>query len=321
MRKYRDFNSGCKFAFVLSTVCGFLLVFPMKVSAENDPNTFASNLTYAAEIVREEKAKNSYILKVFTLEIREKQTNEVAHITIGGIGERIRSIKKLYLFEDNKLVVHGSLERADIIYVIECKTHKVVDMFWCYGPVLTPLKRFWVYEKFYPYHGLKGIQTTVVLVYDMDRTPSENRVPVEGYTEWPKVQVGLPIYPKPYIEAKTYVLPQQQQENPFWYLRSSPFLWSEDANDVVFLCNHEKQTYILRVNISAGIDKPKIFEAPVNVGNFVRKDLPEDFRKKEAARLHMVSATEIIWDGKDHVVIKPNKAYYTLEDKIRIPVP
>jgi len=293
----------------------------MKALAANDPNTSTSNSTYAAEIVKEEKTKNSSILTVFTLEIRDKKTNEVAHVTFGGIGERIRSIEKLYLFENNKLVVHGNLKRADIIYVVDCKTQNVVDMFWCYDPVLAPSKRFWVYEKFYPYHGLKSIQTTVVLVYDMQRTPLENRVPVKGYTEWPKVQVGLPIYPRPYLEAKAYVLQRQQYEEPPWYLRSSPLLWSKDSNDVVFLYNHKKQAYVVRVNISAGIDKPKILEAPINVGNFVRQDLPEDFRKKEAARLHMVSATEITWDGKDHILVKPSKAHYTLEDRIRLPVP
>jgi len=321
MPEHRDLNAGCKFVFVLSVVCGCLLLFPIKVFPDNRPNTFTFNDTYAAEVVGEEQAKDSCKLKVFTLRIADKKTNEVAHVMIGGIGERIRSIKNLHLFENNKLVVHGNLERADIIYVVECKAHKVLDMFWCYDPLLIPSNRFWVYEKFYPYHGLKSIQSTVVLVYDMDRTPLENRVPVEGYTEWPKVQVGLPIYPKPYVDAKTYVLPRQQQENPFWYLRSSPFLWSADGNDVVFLCNHEKQTYIVRVNISAGVDKPRIFEAPVNVGNFVKPELPEEYRKKEAARLHTVSATEIIWDGKDHVLVKPDKAYFTLQDKIRLPVP
>ena len=321
MRDCKNFNGDCKRAFVSRVVCGCLLFVPMKALAENDPNTFISNNTYAAEIIKEEEVKESCVLKVFTLEIRDIKTHEVAHVTIGGIGERIRAIEKLYLFENNKLVVHGNLERADIIYIVDCETNNVVDMFWCYNPVLAPLNRFWVYENFYPYHGLKSIQTTVVLVYDMKRTPLENRVPVKGYTEWPEVQVGLPIYPKPYVEAKAYVLPRQQQENPFWYLRESPFLWSQDANDVVFLCNHQEQTYIVRVNISAGINKPKIFEAPVDVGSFIKPDLPEESRKREADRLHTVSATEIYWDGKDHVIAKPNKAYYTLQDKIRLPVP
>jgi hypothetical protein len=321
MRDCKNFNGDRNRAFVLRVVCGCLLFVPMKALAANDPNTSASNSTYNAEIVKEDKAKDSCKLTVFTLEITDKTKHEVARVTFGGIGERIRSIKKLYLFENNKLVVHGNLERADIIYVVDCETDNVVDMFWCYDPVLSPSKRFWVYENFYPYHGLKSTQTTVVLVYDMKRTPLENRVPVKGYTEWPESQVGLPIYPGPYVEEKAYVLPRQQQENPFWYLRSSPFLWSQDANDVVFLCNHQKQTYMVRVNISAGIDKPKIFEAPVNVGSFVKASLPEEYRKREADRLHTVSATEIYWDGKDHVIAKPNKVYYTLQDKIRIPVP
>lgn len=321
MREYSNFNGDCRFAFVLRLVCGCLLLVPMKALPANDPNTFTSNSTYTAEIVREEKAKDSCKLTVFTLEIMDKKTHEVAHVTFGGIGERIRSIQKLYLFENNKLVVHGNLERADIIYVVDCETDNVVDMFWCYGPVLSPSKRFWAYEKFYPYHGLKSIQTTVVLVYDMERTPLENRVPVQGYTEWPKVQVGLPIYPGPYVEGKAYLLPRQQQENPFWYLRSSPLLWSANATDVVFLCNHEKQTYIVRVNISAGVERPNIFEALVNVGSFVNPDLPEEYKKNEAGRLHMLSATRITWDGKDHVILEPNKVYYTLQDKIRLAIP
>jgi len=287
----------------------------------HDPNTSTSNNTYAAQIIKEEKDRESSGLPVFTLEIRDRNTHEVAHVTFGGIGERIRSIEKLYLFENDKLVVHGKLKQADIIYVIDCKTRKVVGMFWCYDPVLSPSKRFWTYEKFYPYHGLKSIQTTVVLVYDMQRTPLENRVPVKGYTEWPKVQVGLPIYPRPYVEAKAYVLLRQQQKEPPWYLRSSPLLWSTNATDVVFLCNHEKVTYVVRVNVAAGIEKPKIFSAPVNVGNFVKSELPEEFRKKEALRLHMFSAKEIHWDGNDHVIAKPNKAYYTLQHEIRLSVP
>jgi len=223
--------------------------------------------------------------------------------------------------QKDRLLAVGKLKWAEIVFVIDLKNGKLLDEFWCYAPTISPTSRFLVYEKFYPYHGLPPTRTTVLLAYDMRKSPLENRVPVVGYTAWPKEQVGLPIYPQPYVKARAYVLVEQQRENIHWYMLSSPFLWSGDANDVVFLCNHKKQAYIVRVNISAGVDKPKIFEAPANVGNFVKPDLPEEFRKKEAARLHMVSATEILWDGEKHVIVKPNKAYYSLQDKIRLPVP
>jgi len=207
------------------------------------------------------------------------------------------------------------------MYIVDLKTSKLIDEFCCYTPVLSPLKNVWVYEKNYLPHELPAARTTVVLMYDLRKSPSENRVPVVGYTPYPLEQVGIPVYPQPYVKAKAYVLPEQQMENPNWYSLSSPFLWSEDSNDVVFLCNHQQVTYIARVNISGGIDKPAISEAPVNVARFIKADLPEDYREREAARLHSLSATKIVWDDKDHVIITPDKAYYTLEPKIRLSVP
>jgi len=320
MQRYITFNGGYKSALVLCLVCGCFSVSPIKVSAENDPNTLTSNNDYTAEVVKKEKAEDSCTLEIFTLEIRDKKTNEVARLKIGGIGERIRSVERLYLLENNKLIVHGKLKRADIIYVIETKTSKVVDVFWCYNPVLSPSKRFCIYEKFYPYHGLKGSQTTVMLLYDMQKSPSENILPV-NYVRWPLIEVGLPVYPRPYVENKAYVLPDQQQENPFWYLRSSPFLWSEDANDIVFLCHHEGRTNIVRVNLSEGVEKPRIYEALINVADFIKPDLPKELREKEAAQLKRLSAEDIAWDGEDHVVVTPSKAYYTLQGRIRLAVP
>lgn len=276
---------------------------------------------YSVVVLGEEPVQEAPWVKQFNLRITDKSSGEVRHMTLGGLFSRVRSIKAFYFLENDRLLVLGKLKRAGIVFILDLKECKVLDEFWCYAPTISPTGRFLVYKKFYPYHGLPPTRTTVVLLYDMRKPPAENRVPVVGYTAWPKEQVGLPIYPEPYVKARAYVLVEEQLQNPNWYNLGSPFLWSADANDVVFLCNHQKQTYIVRVNISAGIDKPKIFEAPVIVGSFVKPDLPEEYRKKEAARLHMVSATEIHWDGKDHVIVKPNKAYYTLQDKIRLPVP
>ena len=276
---------------------------------------------YSVVVLGEQTIEETPWVKQFKLQMTDRSSGHVRHLTIGQRSSPIRSIKAFHFSEDDRLVVVGKLKRAEIVFVLDLKEAKVLDDFWCYAPTISPAGRFVVYKKFYAPHELPAARATVVLMYDMRKPPAGNRVPVVGYTAWPKEQVGLPIYPEPYVKARAYVLVEEQLQNPNWYNLSSPFLWSADANDVVFLCNHRKQTYIVRVNISAGIDKPKIFEAPVNVGSFVKPDLPEEYRKKEAARFHMVSATEIIWDGKDHVVIKPNKAYYTLEDKIRLPVP
>ncbi|MCK4815809.1 hypothetical protein KA005_08565 [bacterium] len=308
-------------AWLFGYIC--LLIFSSIGAAAEDVNNMpaAASDKYSVMVIGEEAIEEAPWLKKFNLEITDKISGEVKRLTLGGLFSRVRSIESFYLLQKDRLVAVGKLKRAEIVFVIDLKNGKLLDEFWCYAPTISPTGRFLVYKKFYPYHGLPPTRATVVLVYDMRKPPVENRVAVVGYTAWPKEQVGLPIYPEPYVKARAYVLVEEQLQNPNWYNLSSPFLWSADANDIVFLCTHQKQTHIVRVNISAGIENPKIFEAPVIVGNFVKPELPEEFRKKEAARLHMVSATEIHWDGKHHVIAKPNKAYYTLQGKIRLPVP
>lgn len=101
----------------------------------------------------------------------------------------------------------------------------------------------------------------------------------------------------------------------------APFLWSADSNDVVFLCNHQKITYVVRVNFGLGIEKPKIFSTPLDVDDYIKDSLSEETRKREAAILHTFSATHIDWDGPDHIIVKPNEAYYTLKNTIKLTIP
>lgn len=296
---------------------------------KEDANTqlIVSNDKYQVSFAGEKLVKERPWVRNFIFEIVDKKTQEVNQFVLAATHKPIKEMYlKLHLLEDNELVIQTKWKKrrraSTGIHIVDAKRNELVDEFWCYEPVLSPSKRFWIYEKFYPPYGLPAERTSVVLLYDMEKSPLENRLPVEGYTEWPKEQVGLPVYPEPYVKARAYVLVEQQQQNPFWYHLCSPFLWSADANDVVFLCTHQKQTYILRVNISAGIDKPKIFKSPIVVSNFIKPTLSEESRKRQVDLLHTISVTDIAWDGPNHVIVKPSKAYYNiLQDKVRLTVP
>jgi len=311
--------------FLMVCVCSFLAILHSLsfASKTKEPSNAIklSTKDFSITLVGEEFSENAPHLKRFHLEIFDKGTKEFRHLTIGDIHSRVRSIKSIYPLRNNLLIIFGNLKRAEIVFIVNLWKGQLIDEFWCYDPVLSPSEHYLVYEKFYPYHGLPGSQTTVVLLYDLQKSPSENRIPVEGYTSWPESQVGLPVYPEPYVKAQAYVLPEQQLENPNWYSLTSPFLWHQDSNDIVFLCNHEGQTNIARVNISDGVKKPKIYEAAVNVADFIKPDLQEELREKEVARLRRLSAEDITWDGKEYVIIKPDRAYRTLRNEFRLSVP
>jgi hypothetical protein len=308
---------------MLPLMCGWLFGVCSATPADEVPNggMSISNDKYSLSIIDEKPVIGAPWLKAFIFEIVDKKAQKINQFVYGDLWSRIRSVKNLYLLENDRLVIHGKLKRADIISMLDLKQNELADGFWCYDPVLSPSKRFYVYEKFYPYHGLPATQTSVVLVYDMEKPPPENRVPVKDYTEWPKEQVGLPIYPGPYVKARAYVLLEQGEPEWQHYGVNSPFLWSEDENRVVFLSTHKKQLYIVRVELSDGIRKPKIFKKPIVVANFIKPSLSEKVRENEAKILYAFSAIDIAWDGVDYIIVKPDKTYYALQEKIRLRVP
>lgn len=283
-----------------------------------------SNNKYSVSLIGIKPDKQITYLNKFIFEIINKDSKKVSQFSWNGVQSRARSIKNFHFIENNRLLIEGRLKRADTSCIVDLRNNKLIEEFWSYRLSISPSKRFLVYEKFFPYHGLPGSATTVVLIYDLNRTPDKNRMIVRGY-DAAVVEVGIAIYPEPYVKAKAYVLPKQQQQNPFWYSLNSPFLWAEDESCIIFLCNHKKQTYIVRVDISSGIKKPKIFESPVIITDeFIKpkykKGVELDIQRNKKF-LHTVSATDIYWEDPDHIIIKPSKGSYHLKEKIRILVP
>ncbi|MDO9575482.1 MAG: hypothetical protein Q7J55_03030 [bacterium] len=326
-KKCIELFSALFLAYVLSWV---VCVGAHSVEVAND-RLVISNNKYEVAFIGEAPVKDRPWLTSYIFQIVNKETQEISQFVLENAYTPIKETHvKLHLLEDHRLIVQEKWEkRPDAstgIHIVDVKKNELIDEFWCYDPVLSPSKRFWAYKKFFYPHELPAAQTTVVLIYDMKKAPLENRVPVKGYGEFPEFHVGLPIYPEPYVKAKAYVLPKQQIENPFWYIRSSPFLWAEDEFCVVFLCTHKEQTYIVKVDLTSGIEKPKIFESPIKVIDEwieprYKKGFDLDVARGNLKLLYTISATEIAWDGPNHIIVKPSEARYYLKEKIRLPVP
>ena len=293
--------------------------------------SFVSNSKYEITLVDEKPLKPTSSLLQFLFEVKSKSTGKISQITIGDRESRFRALTNLHLFNNNVFVVEGELKRASTITVFDLKKSKQVDMFWCYGPTPSHSKRFWVYKKFIPYHGVPpGVMSSVALVYDMSKSPEKNRVPVISYTPKPKAYVGIPIYPASHANAKAYLVPEQLQANlvPGWqHIIVSPFLWSNDGRQVVFLCTHLVERYdrphIVRIDLSAGVDRPRIFERPIILTHeFFKSANPRATTNEidESRRENrLFSADKIEWLGSNQVVIRPSR--HGMKEEIILPVP
>ena len=274
----------------------------------------------------------------FEFEIRSKTTGKISHITIGKLSKlstHIKEITNLHLFDGSLFIVEGKLRRARTISVVDLRDGKNVNYLWCYNQAPSPSKRFWVFEKFSSY----GSPTTsVVLCYDMQKSPRENLTPKGRLTPiYPEDSVAAGIHyvrelwdvtPAPDGKGISTVL--KTRPHPWYHSVASPFLWSHDERQVVFLCVHLTQeydrTHIVRINLSNGIDKPKIYARPILITrDFVKSEYKTRFQAETLTDKPKYEkgfrAEAIEWLDLTQVRVRIHPTYRLLKEEIVLSVP
>ena len=292
--------------------------------------SYVSNNRYEVNLVKETpidpEAAEPY--HEFEFAIKSKATGRANHIIVGKrSGNLVKEITNLHLFDKHVFIVEAKRRRARTISVFDLSKSRREDFIWCYHPSPSPSKRFWVFDKFRSY-GPPGTDTAVVLAYDMQKSPAKNRLP--GTSTQTIARVGIPIYPESYVTAKAYVVDAQQDPTPGWqHFIASPFLWSHDEQQVVFLCIHRAEKYershVVRIDLSAGLDKPRIFERSIIMtSDFLKRANPGRPPRELDGSLRenrYLNAEKIEWLGSTQVVIKTHSASYHLKEEIILPVP
>ena len=133
--------------------------------------------------------------------IRSRAFEISASVTLTGVDE--------YFVSGDKLAVVGEAGRAEEVVVFDLLTRRKIDWFYCYYP--RRLSDDWIaYVEFYPSMSAEA-PTDVVLLYDLTKSPVDNRltrVPAETIpapaTGPQPIQVGIPIYPQLNASGKSY---------------------------------------------------------------------------------------------------------------------
>lgn len=121
-----------------------------------------------------------------------------------------------YFIAGDKLALLGEAGNADAVVIFDLISREKIDWFYCYRPQqISPTGLAFI--EFYPNHSPANF-TDVVLLYDLLKTPKENRlgkakdetIPA-GNTDSP-VEAGIPVYPETQAAEHSYsnVLPNDQ---------------------------------------------------------------------------------------------------------------
>lgn len=121
---------------------------------------------------------------------------------------RLTSVRDSFI-SNSKFVAIGQAAVPYEVAIFDLSSKRLIDWFDCYGP--RRVSDNWIaYVEWYPNHGM-GTAKEVLLLYDLAKTPAENRLPSAERLPIPAPiatgasQVGIPVFPESNVQQRSYV--------------------------------------------------------------------------------------------------------------------
>ena len=137
-------------------------------------------------------------------------------------------------------MVNGSVYE---IVLLNTRAFSAADRFFAYSPSVSPDNRLIAFVTFYPPHFVEGTDDRY-LIYDLGRTPEENRP--KGIDTSNHTDVGFPLLPGEDNRPgdNTGVAPQQQH-----HLIAQCFFWNSDSDRFAFADEYAGQLRLIVASI------------------------------------------------------------------------
>jgi hypothetical protein len=244
------------------TVGAFLIFFPMiagatPVAAEDE--RYQVHLAGSGESWYD---PNMGSRMKFSFKVLHKTTREEALLTLDNLTTAVKDIQVV----GDRLVVFGEepTARASVITFFHLKTGQVVDTLLAYDYSLSKTGRYLAYRKFYPAQSDPPSTSALILLYDLQADPSENRLKPEKRLDPfdQMVEVGHPVYPEWNVSRKSYRV-WVQDHHQRHHLISKRFAWFDEDRKLVFGEQVGDQNFLVVLDLSNGITGPEIYRMPI----------------------------------------------------------
>ena len=201
----------------------------------------------------------------------------------------------------DKLVLIGDADRPQAVAIFDLRTRNLTDWFVCYAP--QRVSEHWLaFVEFYFPHVSGGEPTDVVLIYDLSKSPSENRLEREPGMKFPPgvldeaaQHVGTPVYPAWNVEQKSYrnvVADQTETRGAAMGMGGFALV---GTSKLVFVASEgtfpDKYNYLIAVDLSAGADHPMPRKIDIPKGRVRKPDRFPNFTT--VIRVEAVSPTAV----------------------------
>jgi hypothetical protein len=179
---------------------------------------------------------------------------------------RLTAVSDEFVFRDRLVVIGkvGERGQASGVVIFDLASRKLLDWFVCWEAMR--ISESWIASvEWYPEHGMRW-PTDVVLIYDLDKSPGQNRLANAQPRFTPQligdssVAVGFPVYPAANAVGGTYtnVVPDAESAvrvlgAPFFLLLPSRWLVFVAAQGTDYASS---ENHLVVVDLSHGLLKP-----------------------------------------------------------------
>jgi hypothetical protein len=184
----------------------------------------------------------------------------------GSLASFLYQIDEVCPLGDGRLVVFGGLGATETLIVDPAKP-AVVDDFFLWQPVISPDRRWIVYDKMSPAHGVEA--TSEELIYDLSKSPAQNR-PDGDLTN--TADVGAVLFPpgQQNVLGDNINVPRDQVHS----LQSS-FYWASDSRAILFEDKLEGQPYRIILITLDEKGTPTALEHGITAADLCGASLPD----------------------------------------------
>ncbi len=220
---------------------------------------------------------------------------------------RLTEIADSFIWGD-RLAVLGRAGRASAVVIFDLARRQMSDWFFCIEP--RRIAPGWIaYVEWYP--RLFGeAPREVVLIYDLDKAPAENRLPIANHVAIPApvtaapVLVGMPVYPEINVQERSYANVVENPADNETVLAYLSFLLLPQKRLVFVAAEGQdfmsSRDFLVVVNLSLGINHPVV----KSVG------IPKDQLEKPGENPQFVKITGIEPIGENSVRLLVPKSEY-----------
>ncbi|MEW6301089.1 MAG: hypothetical protein AB1671_25705, partial [Thermodesulfobacteriota bacterium] len=224
--------------------------------AAQDPPVIAEvqNEKYIVRFISRELPSTGTVNFKWTFLVQSKPAYAQSFIHIHN---QTDELQELVLVND-LLVVLGHIQRfADSAILFDLSSQEEKDFIMGYGyrMKMSATKRYLIYNQFRPRWTDAGGTSDVILLYDLYKSPRENRIgpAAQNMNEW---EVGHPIFPEENVYRQAYREWIENEQDR--HLVGPWYLWLENDKQVVFVDRHRGADWLVLVDLSEGLQQVHI---------------------------------------------------------------